>query len=406
MLPSLELAKQLSTHCHVIYLISANKIKELESKGFIPISNANRTLDIVGLIDGNDDLLEFELQDSQIKLNNTTMISPDNRQKLIFNNVINRMGIALNQLFHSNQNQFSLQPLTTQHISLPIDMIIIRPFTPISLSQFSIPIHLFLPSNLRGVVNYIRNPKTDVNERKEFYDYIRENIPYATGFICNSLKEFDKNQQSMESKTKEIIDWLDKQPVASVIYIAFGSIIRLPPYTIDSVAHAVSNYSFIWSLKIKTSFPSSLMNLDSNRQLVLEWVPQRAILSHPSISFFFSHGGWNSLLESMFHGKALLVWPFVADQFDNALQLIDMGMACQVSDNLQTNIEHMSNNNSYSSKAKEIQQIVIKAQEKTSKEQIIDIVQLMSNNRKNMMNFNLIYNSISRCYFLRIYTIK
>ncbi|CAF4447981.1 unnamed protein product, partial [Adineta steineri] len=71
MLPSLELAKQLSTHCHVTYLISANKIKELESKGFSPISNANRTLDIVGLIDGNDDLLEFELQDSHIKLNNT-----------------------------------------------------------------------------------------------------------------------------------------------------------------------------------------------------------------------------------------------------------------------------------------------------------------------------------------------
>ncbi|CAF0850306.1 unnamed protein product [Adineta steineri] len=286
-------------------------------------------------------------------------------------------------------------------------MIIIRPFTPLSLSQFSIPIHLFLPSNLRGVVNYICNPKTDVNERKEFYDYIRENIPYATGFICNSLKEFDEkyiegfyqlsgnlapirfigpiifnSQQSMESKTKEIIDWLDKQPVVSVIYIAFGSIIRLPPYTIDSVAHTLSNYSFIWSLKIKTSFPSSLMNLDSNRKLVLEWVPQRAILSHPSISFFFSHGGWNSLLESMFHGKALLVWPFVADQFDNALQLIHMGMACQVSDNLQTDIEHMLNNNSYSSKAKEIQQIVIKAQEKTSKEPIIDIVQLMSNNRK------------------------
>ncbi|CAF0849653.1 unnamed protein product [Adineta steineri] len=155
MLPSLELAKQLSTHCHVTYLISANKIKELESKGFIPISNVNRTLDIVGLIDGNDDIPEFELQDSQIKLNNTTKLSLDNRQKLIFNNVINRMGTALNQLFHSNQSQFSLQPLTTQHISLPIDTIIIQPFTPLSLSQFSIPIHLFLPSNLDDNISNI-----------------------------------------------------------------------------------------------------------------------------------------------------------------------------------------------------------------------------------------------------------
>ncbi len=121
------------------------------------------------------------------------------------------------------------------------------------------------------------------------------------------------------------------------------------------------------------------MNLDSHRQLVLEWTPQRAILAHPSISFFFSHGGWNSLLESMLNGKAVLVWPFFADQFDNAQQLIDMGLARQVSEDLQIDIEHMLMNNSYTNKAKQIQKLVIKARESSSKEQIANIVQFILN---------------------------
>jgi UDP:flavonoid glycosyltransferase YjiC (YdhE family) len=121
------------------------------------------------------------------------------------------------------------------------------------------------------------------------------------------------------------------------------------------------------------------MNLDTHRQLVLEWTPQRAILAHPSISFFFSHGGWNSLLEGMLHGKAILVWPFFGDQFDNAEQVVDMGIARQVSDNLQMDIENMLINSSYKNKAKQIQQMVIEARESSSKKQIADIVQLISN---------------------------
>ncbi|UJR17642.1 hypothetical protein I4U23_004538 [Adineta vaga] len=403
MIPSLELAKQLSSYCHVTYLISANKIIELERKGFIPGSNTSNTLDIVGLIDGNDYFPEFEIADSQISLNNITQISIDNDQKLLFTSIMNRMSRGLNDLFQSN-----FQSPLTRHISLPIDMIIIRAFAPIPSINISIPIHLFLPSNLRGVVNYIRHYKAnDSTGLKEVGDYIRGNIQHANGFICNSLKEFDgkyvegfhrssgnlapirfigplifNSQQSIENHAKNIIDWLDKQPTASVIYIAFGSVARIPSNAIDIIAHALSHHSFIWSLKTKQTLPSSLDNIDPDRQLILEWTPERAILSHPSIAFFFSHGGWNSLLESMLHGKAILVWPFFADQFDNALQVVDMGMARQVSNNLEYDIEHMFNNHSYSNKAKEVQQLVIQARENTSKEQIVDIVRLISNHRQ------------------------
>ncbi|CAF4097406.1 unnamed protein product, partial [Adineta steineri] len=302
MLPSLELAKQLSSYCHVTYLISANKINELDRKGFLTDLNNSKTLDIVGLIDGNDNFPQFEIHDSQINLNNISKIIPGNDHIRLFNGVINRMGTALNHLFRSN-----FQSPITRNISLSIDMIIILSFAPIPLLNLSIPIHLFLPNNLRSIVNYICNDKrNDNNELKQVFHYYQDNIQHANGFICNSLKEFDEKyieqfyrssgnlapirfigplifngQQSIENKAKDIIDWLDKQPISSVIYISFGSVARLPPTAIDIVARALLNHSFIWSLKTKTSLPSSLNNLDSNRQLILEWTPQRAILSHP-----------------------------------------------------------------------------------------------------------------------------
>jgi len=124
------------------------------------------------------------------------------------------------------------------------------------------------------------------------------------------------------------------------------------------------------------------MNLDSNRQFILEWTPQRTILAHPSIAFFFSHGGWNSLMEGMLHGKALLVWPFFADQFDNALQVVEMGIARQVSNNLQMDIENMLTNRSYTDKAKQIQQIVIEARDSNSKKQITDIIRPLFNEQQ------------------------
>ncbi len=70
----MELAKQISAYCHVTYLISAFKVKELEHKGLLTTFNNSNTLDIIGLNDGNNQSLEFQLQDFQINLTNTAEV--------------------------------------------------------------------------------------------------------------------------------------------------------------------------------------------------------------------------------------------------------------------------------------------------------------------------------------------
>ncbi|KAJ4724185.1 Glycosyltransferase [Melia azedarach] len=58
---------------------------------------------------------------------------------------------------------------------------------------------------------------------------------------------------------------------------------------------------------------------DSGRGLVIhKWAPQVEILSHKSVSAFFSHCGWNSVLEALTRGVPIIGWPLAAEQFYNS----------------------------------------------------------------------------------------
>nr|AOC55049.1 glycosyltransferase [Absidia caerulea] len=59
---------------------------------------------------------------------------------------------------------------------------------------------------------------------------------------------------------------------------------------------------------------------------ITSWSPQLAVLLHPSVSVFLSHGGSNSLVESLYAGKRLLFYPFFGDQWGTARQMTLCGL--------------------------------------------------------------------------------
>ncbi|CAN6278099.1 unnamed protein product [Urochloa humidicola] len=139
------------------------------------------------------------------------------------------------------------------------------------------------------------------------------------------------------------LEWLDRQPEGSVVYVSFGSAGALPVEQTAELAAGLEDcgHRFLWvvrmpSLRGENSshhhrgseddplayLPEGFLERTSGRGLaVAAWAPQVRVLSHPATAAFVSHCGWNSTLESVAGGVPMVAWPLYAEQGVNATVL-------------------------------------------------------------------------------------
>lgn len=136
------------------------------------------------------------------------------------------------------------------------------------------------------------------------------------------------------------LQWLDKQPPNSVIYVSFGTTTTFTECQIKELAIGLekSEQRFLWVLRdadkgdvFRNSggrtvvLPEGYENRVEGRGLIVrEWAPQLEILGHLSTGGFVSHCGWNSCVEAMTAGVAIAAWPMHSDQPRNAFLLADV----------------------------------------------------------------------------------
>ncbi|XP_021808913.1 flavonoid 3-O-glucosyltransferase-like [Prunus avium] len=115
------------------------------------------------------------------------------------------------------------------------------------------------------------------------------------------------------------LEWLDKHKRASVAYVSFGIIAKLPPHELAALAEALEEgrFPFIWSFRgNEKDFPEGFVERTDRNGLgkVVPWVSQAKVLNHSSVGVFVTHCGWNSVLESITGGVPMICRPFLADQ--------------------------------------------------------------------------------------------
>ncbi|KAJ3269508.1 hypothetical protein HDV01_001354 [Terramyces sp. JEL0728] len=142
-------------------------------------------------------------------------------------------------------------------------------------------------------------------------------------------------QRKMDSP---VIEWLDTQKEASVLYIAHGSYLQIKDEEVPEMEQALLELDipFIWSLNEKKQAllkdKSLIVSPDSipinHRGIITTWAPQVPILQHRSTGAFLSHTGWNSTLEAIGGGVPVISWPISAEQFVNGSMIAakDMGV--------------------------------------------------------------------------------
>jgi len=143
----------------------------------------------------------------------------------------------------------------------------------------------------------------------------------------------------------ECVRWLDAQPPASVALLCFGSGGFFAAPQAHEIARGLerSGHRFLWVLRgppapgarhptdanLAELLPDGFLERTKDRGLVWPtWAPQREILAHAAVGGFVTHCGWNSTVESLWHGVPLAPWPLYAEQHMNAFTLVAaMGVA-------------------------------------------------------------------------------
>lgn len=123
-------------------------------------------------------------------------------------------------------------------------------------------------------------------------------------------------KQSSEPLPIDLQRFIDEAEFG-VIYFSFGTLVNLSklPEIITMIAQVFKEFPTIRFL-VKSENESIIKSVDNI--LVKSWFPQTTILSHPNVICFISHGGLNSVQESIYHAKPFIAIPSFFDHYMNA----------------------------------------------------------------------------------------
>ncbi|TKW34888.1 hypothetical protein SEVIR_2G336000v4 [Setaria viridis] len=159
----------------------------------------------------------------------------------------------------------------------------------------------------------------------------------------------NKPRADGDQSPHECVRWLDAQAPASIVFLCFGSRGWMDARQAREVAAGLerSGRSFLWVLRGPPAGSSSMYPTDADLGDLLpdgflertkgkglvwpSWAPQTEILAHAAVGGFVTHCGWNSILESLWHGVPMAPWPLYAEQPLNAFELVAcMGVAVEL----------------------------------------------------------------------------
>ncbi|KAG5177194.1 hypothetical protein JKP88DRAFT_333412 [Tribonema minus] len=115
----------------------------------------------------------------------------------------------------------------------------------------------------------------------------------------------------------------------AVVYMALGSLVIPTREQVAELAAALASMEGM-RFAAQALLPEGWAEKHATRILVLGWAPQAAILAHPAVRLFVTHGGLNSLYEGLLAGKPLVVMPYFSDQHINAQHAVNVGVGMAV----------------------------------------------------------------------------
>lgn len=132
------------------------------------------------------------------------------------------------------------------------------------------------------------------------------------------------NLVSNKPLPKNIQEFMDSSP-NGVIYFSFGS--NLNTKTIaGTIGKSFRNVFAKIPQRVVMKWDTEGPNEMPPNVMISKWLPQADILAHNKCVLFVSHGGYNSLMESVYYGVPVLGISFFGDQHKNVKQIATSGI--------------------------------------------------------------------------------
>ncbi|KAK4684627.1 hypothetical protein P7C73_g5543, partial [Tremellales sp. Uapishka_1] len=144
--------------------------------------------------------------------------------------------------------------------------------------------------------------------------------------------------ETKQGDTKAYLDnALQNLGPRSVLYISFGSATYAPTHEqleiLLFVLEELQLHYIITEGQCRPEDKQALLDRvgkGNDKGLFVPWAPQRAVLSHPAINLFLTHGGSNSTMESILFKVPMITWPAGFDQPYIANELDHLGVAVEI----------------------------------------------------------------------------
>jgi len=185
--------------------------------------------------------------------------------------------------------------------------------------------------------------------------YIEDiSVGYALPQMPNTLAVGDiMSGRPGKALPRDLEDFLSASK-DGVILVSFGSYFEFAVMSevvrkfCDAFTDRRNRWRVIWKTK-----DTKVCSSDDGRIKLMEWIPQNDLVADPRVQGFVSHGGFNSIIESVYHAKPLIIFPFHGDQPLNAAAAETKGIAIRMdigdfsSEALLSNINQLLHDPSY-----------------------------------------------------------
>ncbi|MCC0708037.1 macrolide family glycosyltransferase [Clostridioides sp. ES-S-0190-01] len=149
--------------------------------------------------------------------------------------------------------------------------------------------------------------------------------PYAEDFSENKFKFLGTSIYQRNKKNEFILP----KSKNNLVYISLGTIVNKAMSFYKKCINAFKDENVTVIISVGNSINISDLGKIPNNFYIFPFVPQLEILEKASV--FITHGGLNSVMESLYFGVPMVVIPFISDQPTNAQQIERLNLGKKIS---------------------------------------------------------------------------